>query len=268
MSAPRMGRKARLAKLQKPRSATTMSPRRRMRRSRAKRRASLVFHLPWAARRSAPLPRQKMPTMLMSGKPQPGFWEPGWCHSRWLSCVSGAVTEVPSTTSTRLPWQPGRVGAAVASWSAARHQRLRSQLQGRRARAAQKALLQGLRQLRWRRFHHAWMERWLSRQEEPGWKTMFRQAQKTSVSGSQRRRLRGREASSWSASMGSQARARLSRLCRSLASASRSRTARMGASCGRKAGKSDWRVEIQHVHTQRAACHIYKCLSAFVLRLI
>jgi hypothetical protein len=76
----------------------------------------------------------------------------------------------------------------------------------------QKALLQGLRQLRLRRFHHAWMDRWASRQGEPGWKTMFRQAQKTSGSGSQRMRLPGSEANSQSIPAGSQAEATLSKL--------------------------------------------------------
>jgi hypothetical protein len=171
-----------------------------------------------------------MPTRLIRGQPQPGFWAPVWGHSCWFCEVSGAVTEVPSTTRTRRPWQPGRVGVAAASWSAARHQRRRSQSRGRRARAAQKALLHGLRQLRLRRFHHAWMDRWASRQGEPGWKTMFRQAQKTSGSGSQRMRLPGREASSPSISTGSQAEARLSRLWSSLAFANRWRAARMGAS--------------------------------------
>ena len=96
-----------------------------------------------------------MPTSWMSGQPQPAFWDLGWGHSRWLSQVSGAVREVPSTTSTRRPWQPGRVGVAAASRSPARHQSRHSQSSGRRARAAQNALLHGLDQLRLRRCHHA-----------------------------------------------------------------------------------------------------------------
>ena len=49
--------------------------------------------------------------------------------------------------------------ALIQGRSAARHQRLRSQSMGRRARAMQKALLQGLHQLRLRAFHHDWMDR-------------------------------------------------------------------------------------------------------------
>src|SRR5260221_10709064 len=94
---------------------------------------------------------------------------------------------------------------------------------------------------------------------------MFRQAQKTSGSGSQRMRLPGSKVSSPSNSTGSQAEARLSRLWRFLAFANRWRAVRIGARRGREAGKADWGEDLQHVRTERVACKLNKCLSALVL---
>ena len=65
-------------------------------------------------------------------------------HCAWLLVVSGVCTVVPSTTSIRRPWQPGREGACAQIRSANRHHTFCNQASGRRARAWQKALVFGL----------------------------------------------------------------------------------------------------------------------------